>query len=78
MTKSAKKHKAAPDAEMTVKSESMANSGLFAKTGKAKDSLSDRQAHRQANKILKALDEADEIHSGRKKGTSFSEFLKEI
>ncbi|MEP6796112.1 MAG: hypothetical protein ABJB16_17415 [Saprospiraceae bacterium] len=78
MTKSANNHKAAPAAKMAVKSETMAKSGLFAKSGRANDSLLDRQAHRQANNILKALDEANEIHAGRKKETSFSEFLKEI
>jgi hypothetical protein len=36
------------------------------------------QAKRQAKKILTALDEAKQIHSGKKEGKSFNEFLKEL
>jgi len=32
----------------------------------------------QAGKILGAINEANEIHSGKRKGKSFDEFLKEI
>lgn len=79
MTKSAVNQKAAPGAKKVLKSESkpMAKSAEFAKSSKVNDSIN-KQARKQANKILKALDEANEIHEGKKKGTSFSEFLKEI
>lgn len=33
---------------------------------------------RQASKIMKGLNEAEQIRAGRKKGKSYDEFLKEI
>ena len=36
------------------------------------------RSKRQAVKIMKALNESEQIHSGKKRGKSFNEFLKEI
>ena len=36
------------------------------------------KTQKQAGKIMNALNEAEEIHAGRKKGASFDQFLKEI
>lgn len=36
------------------------------------------RSKRQAVKIMKALNEAEQIHSGRKQGTTYDQFLKEI
>ena len=36
------------------------------------------KAKRRAKKIMKALNEAEQIHRGNKKGKSFDDFLAEI
>lgn len=36
------------------------------------------RSKRQAKKIMTALNEAEQIHSGRKQGKSYDQFLKEI
>lgn len=36
------------------------------------------KAKRRAKKIIKAIDEAEQIHKGNKKGKSFDDFLTEI
>ena len=35
-------------------------------------------AKRQAKKVMKAIHEAEQIHAGRKKGTTFNEFIHEL
>lgn len=44
----------------------------------AKSNVYSAEVNSQVDKIMSALNEANEIHSGRKKGTSFDEFLKEL
>ena len=36
------------------------------------------KAKRQANKILKAIGEAEQIHGGGKQGKSYDQFLQEL
>lgn len=40
--------------------------------------VNDKEVTGQVDKIMSALNEANEIHAGRKKGTSLDKFLREI
>ena len=44
---------------------------------KAKDNI-EMEARKQAKKIKGAIEEANEIHTGRKKAKSFDKFIKEL